>query len=274
MTKYPFKLITSITSPNDSGTRPLSWITHIDIHHWGPPDAGLRIEGVTAHLCNPNAKDRYGNPAPVSSHLVVSAGIVYQIVDFSRIAWHAYPDNEHSIGIECNPRCSKDDFETVAQSIAYCWDLIGRIVPLQGHKDANPALGTECPGRYYPRLKELYNLALKYYRRATKTQPKPTTLPRKKGKKMLFVYLKDYSTGSHKPGSGHLYALVGSGFFCRFTGQAQANRFAEEYGNAVEVTDSMWNALADSAKSGSNSSGYRDSVDADISRIANAVVGE
>lgn len=271
MSEYPFKLITSVTSPNDSGTRPLDWITHINIHHWGDPNAGMKIEGVTAHLCNPNAKDRYGNPAPVSSHLVVSAGIVYHIVDLNRIAWHAYPDNERSIGIECNPRCSTEDFHTVAQSVAYCWDLIGRVVPLQGHKDANPGLGTVCPGRYYPRLKELYDLALKYYRglKCAKAINKPKQI--KKGKKMLFVYLKDYATGSWKRDSGNLYAIAGEGFFFRFTGQEQANRFATQLGAAVEVTSSVWDGLAETARLGSNSPAYRDTVDADIKRIADAV---
>lgn len=259
------EIITKYTSPNHGGTRTLEDIKGIAIHHWGDPNAGYTLEGVTAHLSNPNAKDRYGNPAPVSAHLVVTAGQIIHLVDFDEIAWHAHPANYHTIGIECNPRCTPDDFDTVAQAVAYCWKSLGRIVPLYGHKDLNPGLGTLCPGRYYPRLQELHARALEYYHDKTPNHVK-------KGKKtMLFVYLKDYATGGYKPESGNLYALVAPGFFCRFTGQEQANRFAKEYGSAVEVTSSMWDALAETAKRGSNNAGYRDSVDTDINRIANAV---
>lgn len=266
--KYAFELITRFTSPNDSGLRSLDEIDFIAIHHWGDPNAGYSFEGVTAHLCNPNAKDMLGNPAPVSSHLVVTAGKVAFIVDLNRVAWHAFPQNRRTVGIECNPRCSNEDFHTVAQAIAYVWELLGRVVLLKGHTDLNPALKTDCPGRYYPRLKELYDLALKYYRgeNLKETTNKPTQI--KKGKKMLFIYLEDYATGSWKRSSGNLYAIVGEGFFFRFTGQDQANRFANQLGAAVKVTSSVWDGLAETARAGSNSPAYRDTVDADIKRIA------
>ncbi|WP_083078413.1 N-acetylmuramoyl-L-alanine amidase, partial [Actinobaculum suis] len=69
---------------------------------------------------------------------------------FSRpdTAWHAgnWPVNQTSIGIECNPRASEADKQTVAALIRDIQSRHGKL-RIIGHKDAS---STACPGRYYP----------------------------------------------------------------------------------------------------------------------------
>lgn len=151
-----FKYITSKDSPNygyPDGRRGQNKPKEIIIHHWGSP--GQKFDNVVNWLCNPNAG--------VSAHLVVEGGKAACIVNFSDAAWHAgnRAVNMSSIGIECRPEMSNSDFDTVAQVIAMVWKEYGKQLPLRGHKQIVP---TACPGLWYPKLKELYNLATKYYK--------------------------------------------------------------------------------------------------------------
>lgn len=115
-------------------------ITTIVIHHWGDPATHPTLEGVVRHFQNP--------AAGVSAHYVVEAGRVVQMVDLANTAWHAgnWPINQTSIGIECNPRASEADKQTIGELIR---DLQARYGQLRiiGHKDAS---ATACPGAYYP----------------------------------------------------------------------------------------------------------------------------
>lgn len=96
---------TSFTSAN----RTINDIDTVVIHHWG--NDGQRFEDV----CN----FFVGGPG-TSAHFVVEAGRCAQLVEFKDIAWHAgnWAANQRSIGIECRPEMSPEDFETVAQLIA------------------------------------------------------------------------------------------------------------------------------------------------------------
>ena len=123
----------------------------IVIHHWGSD--GSTFSGTVSWLCNP--------ASCVSAHDVAEAGRVAHILDYADCAFHSGRKyhNQQSIGIECNPRCSGEDKETVAELIADIWRKFGRL-PLIGHKDIVP---TRCPGRWYDVLDELKEMAEKYY---------------------------------------------------------------------------------------------------------------
>lgn len=115
----------------------------IVIHHWGNDDQSF--EQVCSFLqSSPNS----------SAHFVVEAGRCAQLVDVKNIAWHSgnWDANVRSIGIECRPEMSPEDFETVAQVIADLETYYGRSFYINGHLDY---FNTECPGRWYSRLKDL-----------------------------------------------------------------------------------------------------------------------
>lgn len=115
----------------------------IVIHHWGVD--GQRFEDVCNFL--------QGSPKS-SAHFVVESGRCAQLVDIKNIAWHSgnWDANVRSIGIECRPEMSPEDFETVAQVIADLETYYGRSFYINGHLDY---FNTECPGRWYSRLEDL-----------------------------------------------------------------------------------------------------------------------
>lgn len=125
-------------------------ILYIVIHHWDDPDKNPTFDGVVAWFKNPNSW--------VSAHYVVEAGRVACMVNESDTAWHAGDGemNRTSIGIECNPRASEADLQTLIELLA---ELKARYPHAQiiGHKDV---VSTGCPGRYYARLEELRRGAL------------------------------------------------------------------------------------------------------------------
>lgn len=152
-----YEYITRYDSPNfgyPAGARGGNNPTHIIIHHWGAD--GYSFQGVINGLCRPGGS---------SAHYVAMAGKVACIVDESNCAWHAgsYKWNTSSIGIECRPEMTDEDFDTVAQLIADIWKRRGKL-PIIGHRDV---ASTYCPGRYYARLGELASLANKYYNGAS-----------------------------------------------------------------------------------------------------------
>nr|DAV90539.1 MAG TPA: N-acetylmuramoyl-L-alanine amidase [Caudoviricetes sp.] len=115
----------------------------IMIHHWGVD--GQRFENVCNFLQkSPNS----------SAHFVVESGRCAQLVEIKDIAWHAgnWAANQRSIGIECRPEMSPEDFETVAQVIADLEVYYNRSFYINGHLDY---YSTECPGRWYSRLEDL-----------------------------------------------------------------------------------------------------------------------
>lgn len=133
----------NVPSPNQTYDAARAAPTGIVIHHWGAD--GQSHDGVVAHLIN-----RAGG---TSAHYVVSAGRVTCLVDPLDTAWHAgvWPVNYQTIGIECRPEMTPEDFQTVAEVIAYLRGRFGNL-PLSGHRDHT---ATACPGRWYPMLGEL-----------------------------------------------------------------------------------------------------------------------
>jgi N-acetylmuramoyl-L-alanine amidase len=140
-----YKYITKYDSPNYGypSTAPLSQRTvgnnkpaEIVIHHWG--EDGQKFENVVNWLCNPKAG--------TSAHYVVEAGRVACIVDCKNPAWHSgsKTHNLKSIGIECKPEATEEDYKTAAELIAYLWGVYGKL-PLIRHKDI---VATACPGRW------------------------------------------------------------------------------------------------------------------------------
>ena len=127
-------------SPNYSEGRPYGDPLGIVIHHWGVD--GQTHDGVVRYL----SQDR--GASSTSAHYVVSAGRVTQLVhDYDR-AWHCYGNNARTIGIECRPEASDDDYESVAQLVAAIRAEWGWL-PLSAHSEW---FATSCPGRYTPWL--------------------------------------------------------------------------------------------------------------------------
>lgn len=156
-----YEYITRFDSPNfgyPRGTRGQNKPKEIIIHWWG--SYGASFWGVVNWLC------RQGGDS--SAHYVVEAGRVACLVNCSDSGWHAgvYAVNMASIGIECRPEMSDGDFYTAAELIADIWKTYGKL-PLRGHRDV---ASTRCPGVYYARLGELYNLANSIY--SGKSAPK------------------------------------------------------------------------------------------------------
>lgn len=134
-----YDLQTQYSSPNFSdGPANGRHIESITIHHWG--NNGQQFSVVRDYLCN---GDR---PNPTSAHYVAQGGLVACIVDPSDIAWHAgsWEGNVTSIGIECRPEHSDQDYETIAELVRNLRAQYGNL-PLHPH---NHWTQTACPGDY------------------------------------------------------------------------------------------------------------------------------
>lgn len=96
-----------------------SKVKGITIHHWGSD--GQKHANVVHWL---RAPDNHNS----SAHYVVSDGLVTQLVDDSRAAWHSGNNegNGTTIGIECRPEMSAGDWatlvDTTARSLRQCSD--------------------------------------------------------------------------------------------------------------------------------------------------------
>ncbi len=124
-------------------SRTIDDIDTIVIHHWG--DDNQRFEGVC---------EFFASGPGTSAHFVVEAGRCAQLVEIKDIAWHAgnWAANQRSIGIECRPEMSPEDFETVAQVIADLETFYNKSFYVHGHQDF---FATACPGRWYDQLGRL-----------------------------------------------------------------------------------------------------------------------
>ena len=167
-----YEYITKYDSPNYGypSTSPLSERTvgnnkpeEIVIHHWG--EDGQTFQGVVNWLCNPKSG--------VSAHYVAEAGKVACIVDCKNPAWHtgSKEHNMKSIGIECRPEATEADYQTVAELVAYLWDVYGKL-PLIRHKDI---VATSCPGRWD--ISKIKRMAEKIYKGEKEPETKPSSKP-------------------------------------------------------------------------------------------------
>ena len=143
-----YQYLTQYDSPNYGPGRPAGTPNVIVIHYWDDPAKKPSFMGVVSWLCR-----KGGNS---SAHYIAEAGRVACIVAPQDRAWHAGPGgNPRGIGIECNPRMTAGDLETVAELIANLRKTYGNL-PLKPHK---AYMNTSCPGAYEGQLTWLSNRA-------------------------------------------------------------------------------------------------------------------
>ncbi len=163
-----YDYITKFTSPNRTRGRGGRKITGIVIHWWDDPSKKPSFDGVVQWLCRPGGGS--------SAHYVVEAGRVACLVATKDTAWHCghYPSNQKTIGIECNPRMSSGDLETVAELVADIRKVYGNL-PLSKHSDYQD---TSCPGTYAGKLGWINTRAEQLRTgKAPAKQSKPSTKP-------------------------------------------------------------------------------------------------
>lgn len=118
-------------------------ITSITIHWWGDPGTHPTFEGVVDTFVTGARR--------TSAHYVAEAGRVACLVDPDDRAWACGDGigcrsggNDCSISIECNPRQSDGDYQTVAELVSNLRAVYGDL-PLYPHKHW---FNTACPGTY------------------------------------------------------------------------------------------------------------------------------
>jgi N-acetylmuramoyl-L-alanine amidase len=109
-------------------------IEEIVIHHWG----------VTGQKHDDVVKFFVSGPGATSAHFVASAGRVTCLVSPPDVAWHAgvWAENLKSIGIECRPEATPEDYRQVAELVAWLRSQYGNL-PLRAHREFH---ATACPG--------------------------------------------------------------------------------------------------------------------------------
>lgn len=122
-------------------------IQAICIHWWGDPATKPSFEGVIAVLTNPARQ--------ASAHWVAEAGRACQLVNEKDNAWANNSGNPYTISIECNPRNTAADRQTIVELIADIRRRHGNL-PLVPH---SKYVATACPGTYNKYLKEMSNKA-------------------------------------------------------------------------------------------------------------------
>jgi peptidoglycan hydrolase-like protein with peptidoglycan-binding domain len=129
-----YEYITKYNSPNFTNVRIKP--RYIVIHWWGDPAQKPTFEGVISTLCNPARQ--------ASAHYVAEAGRVACLVDPDLKSWATGPANLYTISIECNPRQSDGDYQTIGELVANIRKTYGNL-PLRRHRDF---MATACPGNY------------------------------------------------------------------------------------------------------------------------------
>lgn len=236
------------------------------IVHWGD---GFTPTTVAAEANTVRAYDDYHRNTQgwggIGYNLCVgpATGEVYLGRGLNAVGAHSPNRNYNGIGV-CvlgSPTVVTDAIKRgLREAYRIACEHTGKKLIINVHRNS-PGNYTDCPGD------ALADWVMHGGITASETSQKTPT--KRKGKqKMLLIHLKDYATGSWRPGSGHLFAIVGEGFFFRFTDQAVADRFARQLGNSVEVTNAIWDGLSQAARTGSNSPAYRDKTDENIEKIA------
>lgn len=121
-------------------------IDTIMVHHWGQD--GQRHSTPVRWL---RGKAGGTSNRGSSAHYVVSAGLVSQLVQETRAAWHCVGRNGATIGIEFRPEMSKGDWTT---AVELCCDIEERRGSMKYDYHSNNA-ATACPGRWRKQLGKL-----------------------------------------------------------------------------------------------------------------------
>lgn len=192
-----YQYLTQYDSPNFSVGRPAGAPNVIVVHYWDDPAKKPSFMGVVNWLCR-----KGGNS---SAHYIAEAGKVACIVAPKDRAWHAGPGgNPRGIGIECNPRMTAGDLETVAELIANLRKAYGNL-PLKPHKSY---MNTSCPGSYEGQLGWLSNRANQIMKglpsTSTPSVTKPTTTT---GGKSIDTLAQEVIAGKHGNGAARQKAL-------------------------------------------------------------------
>jgi len=123
-------------------------IDGIVIHHWGV--RGQKHDDVVKFFVS--------GPGTTSAHFVVSAGRIDCLVSPLDAAWHSgnAVGNATTIGIECHPEATDEDYATVAELVSFLRSEYGHL-PLSPHRQWN---ATACPGIWdLPRIDRLAGAA-------------------------------------------------------------------------------------------------------------------
>lgn len=158
----------------------------ITIHHWG--STGQKHDNVVGWLRgSAGGTSNRGS----SAHLVTSAGRVTRLVPDDRASWHAgsTAGNGSTIGIECRPEMSADDWDTLVE---LCADLEEKHGSLKYYKHSDWK-NTACPGKYANRIGDLVDAVNAEHarRKSGESKPKPKPAPSKPAGKV--------------PGPGHAF---------------------------------------------------------------------
>jgi hypothetical protein len=169
----------SITEHTATFSHP-RWAGHtyhgICIHWWGDPATRPTFDGTIQYLVYGGARNS------ASVHYVAEAGRVACLLDpDTDLSWGQGDGgngvgNNYYISIECNPRASDGDYETVAELVRDLREAFGPL-PLRPH---NAFTNTRCPG--------VWDLA-RIDRLAAAPAPAPAAPPpeEKKEEKMLVI---------------------------------------------------------------------------------------
>ncbi|MGZ4659703.1 MAG: peptidoglycan recognition protein family protein [Arthrobacter sp.] len=125
----------SQTAKGFTAAPPGRTVEEIVIHHWGA--LGQSHDDVVKFFVS--------GPGATSAHFVVSAGRVTCLVSPENVAWHAgdWAENLRSIGIECHPEATDEDYAQVAELVAWLRARFNRPLPLHAHREF---ISTACPG--------------------------------------------------------------------------------------------------------------------------------
>jgi N-acetylmuramoyl-L-alanine amidase len=143
------------------------------IHWWGDPASNLQFWPIVNVLITRSIQKS------ASVNFVAEAGLVACLVDPFTVAW-AQGDgatgwgNLNLVSIECNPRCSNEDRETVAELMADQHIRNGIPLVAYPHKKFT---ATACPGTWEQYIPALVARAKQIVAEKTGTTPPPAPAP-------------------------------------------------------------------------------------------------
>lgn len=143
------------------------------IHWWGDPAQRPTFYGIVNVLMTRGAQQS------ASVHFIAESGLVACLVSPNRVAWGQGDGgsgwgNLNLVSIECNPRCTAGDRETVAELMADQHIINGIPLVAYPHKQFT---ATQCPGVWEQHIPWLVSRAKQIVAEKTKPAPKPTPKP-------------------------------------------------------------------------------------------------